>query len=71
MDPLDPLDPMDFYLWQEVLYPEIKYECPHCGSLFGQEGVAVAPDGECLIAVCPACGAKWRLDEDNSARGTV
>ena len=52
------IDPMDYYLWEEVFDPEMKYECQNCGTLFGDESVTWNGEAQYHVATCPACGAQ-------------
>ncbi len=36
----DPFDPLDYFFYDEFLEPDREYECPHCGTRFGNECVA-------------------------------
>ena len=53
---IDPTDPMGFFLWQEFLERDPKYECPECGTLFGAESVAWSDEHGCMVFECPGCG---------------
>ena len=57
------IDPMDYYLWQEVFDPDMKYECQNCGTLFGDECLVWNKEAPCQLAVCPACGAQILVDD--------
>jgi DNA-directed RNA polymerase subunit RPC12/RpoP len=54
---------MDYYLWQEVFDPEMKYECQNCGALFGDAFVAWNGEAQGHVATCPACGAEFVVDD--------
>jgi hypothetical protein len=30
---------MDFLLWEEFIDPARRFECPYCGTLFGDESL--------------------------------
>ena len=47
---------MSFFLWDEFFNPDTQYECPDCGSRFGQGCVAWSEDDGGNIYECPGCG---------------
>ena len=50
------MDSMDFLMWQEFFDPDSQYECPDCGTLFGDDCVTRSEDDESHVYECPGCG---------------
>jgi DNA-directed RNA polymerase subunit RPC12/RpoP len=57
------MDPIDFFLYDEFLNPDMKYECQNCGALFGNEDVIWDEETHSHVAVCPACGNHTLADD--------
>lgn len=57
------MDPMDYFIWDEFINPDKKYQCPNCGMLFSEEEVAWSEEEQCRVAVCPECGTKGVVAE--------
>jgi len=57
------MDPMDYFLWQEFIDPEMEYECPSCGTLFGSDSVGWSEEDECVVYGCPGCGLSGIVEE--------
>jgi len=56
------MDPADYFIWQEFLDPGMEYECPSCGTPFGEENVASDEHGSRLYE-CPGCGRSGRIED--------
>jgi transcription elongation factor Elf1 len=65
------MDPTDFFVYDEFLDPEpemeYEYECPHCGTRFGEECVGWNDATQCHIAVCPGCGEQMAIDDEEQS----
>ena len=54
---------MDYFLWQECIDPETKYECQNCGTLFGSDCVAWSDEDRGVVYECPGCGCSGIVEE--------
>jgi hypothetical protein len=58
------MDPTDFFLYDEFINPEMKYECENCGTRFGEECVTWNEQAQCHVAICPACENQTVIEDD-------
>ena len=57
------MDPLDYFLWEEFIDPARTFECPTCGTLFGDESLESDEEEGCVTYQCPACGQCGSVEE--------
>ena len=57
------MDPIDFFMWEEFIDPARKYECPTCGTLFGEESLVIDKEEGRVNYQCPACRQCGTVEE--------